>query len=206
MIASIIFFLIILVGLILNEFISRRFLIPVNFSRKIAHVFSSLVVFCMPYFLVKDEIIAVSLTFALLLFFTRNKNTFSSIHSVERKTFGEIFLPMGVIICALIFLPDKAVQFQFGILIMGISDALASIVGGKYGKHGFKIFGHKKSLEGAGAFLISSLIIVFFFTGKLGGNIIFIPVILTLVESFLILGLDNLILPMVGAYLIQLYG
>jgi phytol kinase len=141
-----------------------------------------------------------------LLFFTRNKNTFSSIHSVERKTFGEIFLPMGVIICALIFLPDKAVQFQFGILIMGISDALASIVGGKYGKHGFKIFGHKKSLEGSGAFLISSLIIVFFFTGKLGGNIIFIPVILTLVESFLILGLDNLILPMVGAYLIQLYG
>jgi dolichol kinase len=206
MIASIIFFLIILVGLILNEFISRRFLIPVSFSRKIAHVFSSLVVFCMPYFLVKDEIIAVSLTFALLLFFTRNKNTFSSIHSVERKTFGEIFLPMGVIICALIFLPDKAVQFQFGILIMGISDALASIVGGKYGKHGFKIFGHKKSLEGSGAFLISSLIIVFFFTGKLGGNIIFIPVILTLVESFLILGLDNLILPMVGAYLIQLYG
>jgi hypothetical protein len=57
MIASIIFFLIILVGLILNEFISRRFLIPVSFSRKIAHVFSSLVVFCMPYFLVKDEIL-----------------------------------------------------------------------------------------------------------------------------------------------------
>jgi len=123
---------------------------------------------------------------------------------VERKTFGEVFLPLGVILCATFFVPKNILAFQFGILIMGISDALASLFGERFGKHIIKVFGHKKSIEGSLAFFISSVIIVLFFTQRLGYQIVLIPLILTLIEFFSVLGLDNLILPIAGAFLFQL--
>ncbi|MDD2731685.1 MAG: hypothetical protein PHI53_00625 [Candidatus Pacebacteria bacterium] len=203
MFASIIFFLIILFGLILNEFVSRKFLIPAHFSRKMAHIFSALIVFAMPFFLSKNEIIIIAVIFAIILFLTRRKNIFSSIHSVERKTFGEIFLPMGVALCAFCFLPQKTTAFQFGILIMGISDALASIFGEKFGKHIIKLFGHKKSIEGSAVFFISSTIIALFFTSGFNYCIFSVAIILTFTELVSVIGLDNLILPVLGAYMIQ---
>ncbi len=86
---------------------------------------------------------------------------------------------------------------------MGISDASAAIFGEKFGKHAIKIFGHKKSFEGSLAFLISSMVVMLFFIHKLDYNILLIPIILTLIELFFIFGLDNLVLPLAGAYLIQ---
>lgn len=203
MLALTIFAVLILFFLVFVEFLSRKYLIPSAVSRKVSHIGAALAVFVMPIFLTKNEIILIGISFAILLFLTRRTNIFSSIHSVERLTFGEIFLPLGVILCAVLFLPEKRLAFQFGILIMGISDALASLIGERFGKHIIKIFGHKKSIEGSLAFFISALIITFFFVYKLDYRILFIPIILTIVEALSVAGLDNFILPVIGAYLIQ---
>jgi dolichol kinase len=200
MIAFILFILTIFFCLILNEIIFRKFHIPVSFSRKLVHIASSLIVFAMPFFLIKNEIIAIALFFAVLLFIARRKNIFSSVHSVTRKTLGEVFLPLGVAISAFFFLPKQILAFQFGILIMGISDAFASIIGEKFGRHIVKIFGHKKSFEGSFVFLVASIIIGMFFLG-FDYWIIFLSIILTIIELFLVLGLDNLILPTAAALL-----
>lgn len=185
------------------EFFSRKYLINPSISRKVSHVGAAFIVYLMPLFLTRNEVIIIGSFFAVLLFFTRKTNIFSSIHSVERRTLGEVFLPLGVILCAAIFLPEKRLAFQFGIMIMGISDALASLVGERFGKRVIKIYGHTKSIEGSTVFFISSIFIFYFFTHRTDYMALLVPIVLTVTESLLIVGLDNFILPIAGAYLIQ---
>ena len=134
----------------------------------------------MPIFLTKYEIVTVGIFFALLFVFTIKLKVLPSIHSVNRKTYGEIFLPLGVVVCALTFLPEKVINFQYGILIMGISDALASLWGERYGRHIFMVMGHKKSIEGSLMFFISSVIVSSVFLHRIDLGIVMVSFILAL--------------------------
>ena len=145
----------------------------------------------------------VSIIFAVVLLVGRRYGIFSAIHSVERDTFGEVFLPLGVAFSALLFLPHSMGAFQFGVFVMGISDALAGLAGERFGRHHIKFLSNRKSLEGSLVFFLSSLILTFLFVQGFDYRILVIPLILTGVEFFLEYGLDNLILPIAGAYLIQ---
>ncbi len=186
-----------------NEIIKRKFSLPVYVTRKFAHFGGSLIAFISPLFLSTIEIIVVSIIFALILFFTRRTKLFSSIHAVDRNTLGEVFLPVGVILCAIFFLPQDIKAFQFGILIMGISDGLAGLIGEGLGKHYFKLFNKRKSIEGVCIFLLTSLLLTFIFSPHFDYRILIIAIILTVVEFFLEFGLDNIALPILGAYLMQ---
>ncbi len=189
--------------LISNEFLKRRFLISTHITRKIAHIGAAFIAFISPLFLNRSEIITLSLIFIVVMFLTRGTNFFSSIQAVKRRTLGEIFLPLGVILCAIFFLPYKIKAFQFGILIMGISDGFAGLIGEEFGKHYFKIFNSRKSIEGTCIFFATSLILTFLFISGFDYRILIIPLILTIIEFFLEYGLDNLILPILSAYLIH---
>ena len=110
---------------------------------------------------------------------------------------------MMICICALVFLPHDVVAFQFGVLVMGISDPLAGWVGERFGAHPVRVFGHRKSLEGSLAFFLSSLALAFLFVPALGYEMFLIAAFLTLVECCLVYGLDNLFLPLAGAFFIN---
>ena len=101
----------------------------------------------------------------------------------------------------MLFLPEHVVAFQFGILVMGISDALAGVIGERFGKHYIQYFGNKKSLEGSLVFFDSSLVLTFLFYPMLGYQLILIPLVLTVAEFSFAHGSDNLILPILGAFL-----
>ena len=187
-----------------NEFIKRRFSLPVYITRKMAHFGGAFIAFLSPLFLSQKEVILISIIFGVVLFLTRRTKLFSSIHAVNRDTLGEVFLPIGVLLCALFFLPQDIKSFQFGILIMGLSDGLAGLIGEGFGKRYVKLFNSRKSVEGAAVFLLSSLLLTFIFFPHFDYRILVISIVLTLVEFFLEFGLDNLILPILGACLIQL--
>jgi len=188
-----------------NEFIKRKFSLPVYITRKMAHFGGALIALLSPLFLNQKEVILISIIFAGVLFLTRRTELFSSIHAVNRNTLGEVFLPMGVALCALFFLPDDIKSFQFGVLIMGISDGLAGLIGEGFGKRYFKLFTSRKSIEGTCIFFATSLILTYLFVLGFDYRILVIPLILTVVEFFLEYGLDNLALPILGAYLIQMF-
>lgn len=186
-----------------GEIIKRRFSIPTKFTRRVIHIGTASVAGFAPLLVSKEELVLICIAFAIILFLGRSSRIFSAIHAVERYTFGEIYLPLGVAITALLFLPADLRAFQFGIFVMGISDSLAGLVGERFGERYFTIFGNKKSLEGSLTFFISTLILTFLFTSTFSYPLILIPAILTLVEFSLVYGLDNLVLPLVGAYLFQ---
>ena len=186
-----------------TEVLKRKFSLPTAITRRLAHVGTAIVAGSSPLFVTQKEIVFVSMIFATVLLAGRRYDIFSAIHSVERNTFGEVFLPLGVALSALLFLPHNLGAFQFGIFVMGISDALAGLVGEKFGRHHIKFLSNKKSLEGSLVFFLSSLILTFLFIPALGYELLFVPLILTITEFCLVYGLDNLILPVAGALLFQ---
>lgn len=186
------------------ELLKRKLALSTAFTRKFAHVTTALVACVAPLFVTRVEIIIVSLIFAVALFCGRWSRLFSAIHSVDRKTFGDVFLPLGVAGAAFFFLPHDIHAFQFGILVMGVSDALAGFVGERFGKHSVEIFGNKKSMEGSAAFSLSALVIgAFFIPTTL--SLICVTAILTLTEFFAVYGLDNLILPTLAGFMLQIF-
>lgn len=201
---NLIIFLFLSLGLILGvEIIKRHFLLSTNITRRITHVGAALIAATSPFFLGKNIIVLFCLLFAGILFFGRRSSFFSSIHNVKRNTLGEVFLPLGEALPAIVFLPQGIREFQFGVLVMGISDALAGFIGERFGNHHVTILGNRKSIEGSFAFFISTLFLTFIFLPVFGYQLILVPLLLTLVELVLGYGLDNLALPIVAALLLK---
>ncbi|MFA5420874.1 MAG: hypothetical protein WC280_02540 [Patescibacteria group bacterium] len=178
-----------------------------NLNRKLIHIISSFVIILFPYFLNIWQIITISVLFSFIFLISKIKGFLPIINRVKRVSWGEIFYPLGVMISAILFLPQNDIKaFQFGVLILGLSDAMANIIGDMFGSIKVEFPWSKKSLEGSLAFFITSLVLFAIFTSSsfFLGNIFLILLasfLLTVSEFFLFFGVDNLILPSLAAYL-----
>lgn len=190
--------------LFLVELTKRKFALQTSLTRRAAHIGTAIVAGVAPLFVSQQEIILVSFVFAVGLFFSRQLRLLTAIHTVARHTLGEIYLPLGVALAALVFLPHDIHAFQFGVFVMGISDALAGFVGERFGKHIVSVVSIRKSIEGSVTFFLSTLLITLLFAPAIGYQIIVIPLFLMFLEFILIYGLDNLFLPVIAGLLLQL--
>lgn len=186
------------------EIVKRKLSFSPSITRKVSHIGAALIAAVSPLFVDKNLIVITCLGFALAMFLSRRSSVFSSIHLVKRKTFGEVFLPLGEAFTAVIFLPHAVLAFQYGVLVMGLSDAFAGFVGEKYGRHQINIFNNRKSLEGSVVFLLTTILLTLLFIPSLGVHLIWIPLILTLVELTLGYGMDNLVIPILAAFLLHI--
>ena len=129
------------------------------------------------------------------------------VNSVGRKSLGTFFYAVSIGILTAIFwhlnLPHYAV---IGILIMAWGDGLAAIIGQRFGKHPYTIFGNTKSWEGTLTMFVVSYAIVSIVLLSVQGNmwqtwVVGIPVaiVATGVESIAQWGLDNLTVPITSA-------
>lgn len=178
-----------------------------NIKRKLIHIVSALLIACFPYFLSLFDIVFLSLLFALIFLSAKIFNFLPVVNRVKRVSLGEVFYPLGILFSALIFLPAGEIRsFQFGVLVLGLSDSLANICGGLFGRWRFKLFKGYKSLAGSSAFFLTSfLLLLIMAQGDSSLTSYFlIALILTLIEALLFLGLDNLFLPVLAAYLFSL--
>lgn len=191
--------------LLLVEFAKRKFLVSSNITRRTSHIGATIIAAVSPLFIDKNIIVFTCLGFAGVMLLSRKFNFFSSIHTTSRRTLGEVFLPLGEAFSAAIFLPQSIGAFQYGVLVLGISDALAGIIGEKYGTHHIKIFNNKKSLEGSLTFLVTTIVITFIFAPTIGFHLILIPLVLTVTELLLGRGTDNLAIPILGSFLYLTY-
>lgn len=131
-------------------------------------------------------------------------------YSVGRLSFGEFFFPISAML--LVFLAESKWEFAAAILILGIADAAAALVGKKYGKHnGYLVFGQKKSIAGSLAFFFTTFLIIAAFSALhgtvLGGVsislIILCAVLTTIAENLGVYGSDNLLIPLVAVLLLN---
>lgn len=186
---------------ILIELIARNSKLNKELSRKLAHIFAGTSAAFLPLFMSFRQIMLLSLLFLPVMVISKRKNIFSSIHEVNRKTYGEVYFPIAIFLTALLF-PDKQL-FIYGILVMALSDGLASIFGQKYGKKKYRLWQGEKSYVGSLIFFITTLLIGLVVATQIPTwAVTGCALILTFAEACLSGGIDNLIVPPLASSLL----
>jgi phytol kinase len=203
----------ILIVILVSSRMGKSLNVPPKTSRKFLHVMIGNLPFIIPFFTLKIFPTLVAAPFILVTFLATPHSPFKRVNdklkalsdiTEEGHQWGLVFYAISYTCLAFLF-PSKPYVIAAGILPMAYGDAVASIIGEKFGRHGYRV-GAKKSLEGSTAmFLLSltslavstvffSLLYGFSFFAK-GLAIIASAAVATLVEGLSPMGFDNLTVP-----------
>ena len=176
-----------LVLLLTFSYVFATILIPVQLkkrdkitkfqARKAVHLFAGLSVFATPYFTWPWWAVIMAGSMTILTFLSSKKSKvkqlkdlYDAIGEAAEEKVGRLMGPfnycMSILILVTIFVIIAPEQLYFpiaGILLMIISDTLASVVGKKYGKIKIKIpwLSTTRTLEGSLVFFISGFVLCF---------------------------------------------
>ena len=133
----------------------------------------------------------------------------ASVSEVGRKSWGTFFYSVSIGILIAYFWPRHAPYYAvLGILIMTWGDGLAAIIGQRFGKHGYEVWGMTKSWEGTATMALTSLVVsgaillsVHGLSWPTVAVSITVAVVATGLEAFSKFGLDNLTVPLGSAFL-----
>ncbi len=174
-------------------------------SRKFVHILTGVFVAFWPFFMPFWVIQILSLLMLAVVVVSRRFRIFKSIHSVQRVTYGEYLFPVGVGITATF--ANTEWVYAAAMLHLSLADGLAAIVGTRFLKRGYKIFGQTKTLIGSGTFYLVSIVIV---AGIIWVTypvyeitalalLFWLPLVTTLLENAAVFGTDNVMIPLVVA-------
>tara|TARA_Y100000768_G_scaffold239752_1_gene181582 strand:+ start:4343 stop:4924 length:582 start_codon:yes stop_codon:yes gene_type:complete len=182
--------------------------------RKGIHACNSIIAFSLFFLDHNDVLLIVAITGTLIVIFDFLRIYTKSVQRIYNSFFKEVtrdfeshrltgasYVMIGSLIVLSIFESRICIP---ALLIMSFSDSAAAIIGKKYGKT--KIF--NKTLEGSLAFLLTSFVIIIFFVPNIDFTFSIIAIIVsTIVELMPKSNLDdNLLIPIVSAFIISLGG
>ena len=191
-----------LVGL--AYFLRGRKLIRNETARKLVHFAHALVVAGWPVFIGYWFVIVGELVFLTAVLIAQEYRLFHQLRQINRKTWGEFFFPLGVIVLAVIAPPTWI--FVSALLLLGLADGAAALVGKRLKSKQYKIFGHKKTVAGSLAFfgvsvVVMAAVLLTSQTGLSGQRfwlvVLLIPFITTIPENLSPYGSDNLTVPII---------
>jgi len=180
-------------------------------SRKAAHIaanllsasFPLLFQAAWPVWLIGGICIAGFILFRVSRFFFNMLG--AVIDSVQRESLGGILGMVGIVAVFTVFRRDPLV-YAIPVLIVGLADSAAALVGVHLGRHKYRVGKHVKSLEGSGAFFAVALLCTAVPLAALGGAGLAASLLvgvaiagfLGVVESFSVGGWDNLLITVLG--------
>jgi phytol kinase len=194
----------IFIVLVISELLWRKHKLSDELTRKTVHVFVAVFVAFWPFYMSYKQIQLIAVAFLVVILFSRYLHIFKGILHVKRKTFGDLFFPLSILILAL--LEPQNLIFMIAMLHIGLSDGIAAIVGKRIGKKNqYKVFGQIKSVAGTLTFIIISYLILlsvkFMKPGEVMSltwlNVLILPPILAFVENISTFGADDLTIPLV---------
>ena len=183
--------------------------INAEMQRKLVHIGTGLYALTLPW-LFPDRwpvYMLIATTLVVMLFLRLPKvaksGLGSTLHSVDRQSYGDILLALSVGLC--FFLSDgRTYLYVLPIAVLTLADAAAALAGSAYGTRFFQVEDGHKSVEGCVVFfmvtLLVSVLCLMLLTSFAPLNIIVISLMVagfgTLVEAASWRGFDNLFLPM----------
>lgn len=194
-----------LVLFVTAELLYHRFKVRAEITRKIVHVFTGVFTLLFPPMIQNHWLVLVLCgSFLIILLASWPLKLLPSINAVDRKTNGSILYPIIVYSCYLFYQSyDSLVIYYIPILILALCDPIAALIGKNMHWKPYTTFGHKKTVSGSLAFLISALILSIillitiehhsYSTAIILGSIIAIAT--TIAEAISHGGYDNLSIP-----------
>lgn len=192
--------------LFINEWWWRRRESHSEWSRKFVHITVGSFVAFWPFFLGWDAIKWLSLSFVIVVGVSKYLDVFQAIHSVQRPTWGELYFALAVGLTTTV--THNKWVYMAALLQMSLADGLAAVMGVRYGKQSYLVFGHRKSWLGSLTFFIVSLGILIGYTqladAAVGPALVVgAAALATVIENLGIRGLDNLLVPLLVAALLS---
>ena len=191
----------------LVEVLARRIRLSPELVRKLAHMSSAVLAAFLPLVVSFAEIAVLGIAFAAVMAASLRFGVFNAIHGVSRRTYGEVFFPLGI--AALAVVCPSELPFAYGVLVLGLGDGLAALVGGRFGRRVVPLVQTRKTLWGSGAFLAVCFALGVLILAPTGVSLSYalvaaaaMAVALTPIELFLTYGLDNLLLPTLAGLLL----
>jgi phytol kinase len=188
------------------ELARRRRLLPGGeIPRKTVHVGAALLAIPLPFVFSFRAIALLGVAFAAAFAVARRRAVLSAIQDVDRWSYGEILFPLGLAAAAILF-PSRHL-FLYGLLVVGLADGLAAPVGLRFGRR--RLPGGKTAWGSATFFVLAVCVgaVVLAFGGHGAATVASVAVAaaacLTVAESLLSRGFDNLALPALAAALVQ---
>jgi len=176
----------VLLMIMIPVFLKKKDLISKFVARKMVHLFAGLVVLIVPFFIMPYYAIFIALSLTVVVYFSSKdssvkmlKDLYESIGEEEEEDIksrllkkkrsylqGPFHYCFSITLLVTIFVIFAPHQLYFpiaGILIMIISDTLASMVGKRIGKMKIKVpwVRTERTLEGSLTFFVSALILCF---------------------------------------------
>ena len=180
-------------------------------SRKFLHIMVGNIAFLLPIFQTKE--IMAFIAAGPFIFLTFLMSPYTPIKSIRGKTsaaghgMGLVYYSITWTILAYLFF-DNMVVIAIGILAMSYGDGFASIIGLKFGKEKYNIFGDEKSYIGSLAMFvftfITMIVALFYYNISITFYVIlglgFISFISAIVEGLTPKGLDNFTVPFTAVF------
>jgi len=183
-----------LVVVLLIELARRKLGVSVDITRRVIHIFSGLcaildfVLLPTAWFL---SLITISL---VVIIFSQRLGWFTSIHSVTRRTYGEVFLPLGTLL-AFFISQGNSVIFITSVLVTTFADSFAGITSEILKKP-------SKVIQGSIVFFLVSVLVLALYSSLDFGHVLLAAFVVTLVERYSPLGSDNATVPVATALLL----
>ena len=189
--------------LVASEYLWQNRVLRGERARKFVHVLVGMFVASWPWYMSWRQIQLVSIVFLVTVWLSKRYKLFHALQSVRRRTLGEATFALGIGLCAL--LTTNKIFFAVAIMHMALADAAAALVGKIYGyRWRYTVMGQVKTVIGSMAFWLVSLWILgvgLLFSADLLSYqnyvlaLLFIPPLVTFIESLAPWGLDNALVP-----------
>ncbi|QNP31059.1 MULTISPECIES: diacylglycerol/polyprenol kinase family protein [Cylindrospermopsis] len=199
-------FLIILIAWLVSRFTPSQ---P-EIIRKIVHIGSGNVILLAWWFHIPAYVgISAAILAGLISVISYFVPILPGINSVGRQSLGTFFYAVSIgILVGYFWYLKKPEYAALGILIMTWGDGLAALIGQRFGKHKYYLFGANKSWEGSLTMtVVSYLVSVIILLATRGSSwqiwlvSALVSITATLLESVSFLGIDNLTVPIGSAIL-----
>jgi phytol kinase len=186
--------------------------------RKLLHVGMGMVTLSFPWlFQAAWPVITLGVLASILMLLIRQSSALRNrlggvVDGVKRESLGEVYFPVGVAVLFTLAKGD-ALAFCVPLLLLALGDAVAALIGVRYGSLHYTTDEGKKSLEGSLAFFLIAFLSVhipFLLFSDMGRTeCLFIGLIMgllvMLIEALAWRGLDNLFVPLGGFVLLQTF-
>ncbi len=183
-----------------------------NISRKVLHIMVGNVAFILPIFETKE--IMAFIAAGPFIIFTFLMSPYTPIKSIKGKTsaaghgMGLVYYSITWTVLAYLFF-ENMIVIAIGILAMSYGDGFASLLGVKFGKRKYRVFGDEKSYVGSVSMFFFTfftiLIAVIYYNINITTLVLFVLVsisfISALIEGITPKGVDNLTVPFVAAFI-----
>ncbi|MEO8863196.1 MAG: hypothetical protein ABI354_02640 [Candidatus Saccharimonadales bacterium] len=193
-----------------GELLRKRGSVSNETSRKLTHMAHGLVVASWCYGVGYGWIIAAEVVFLISVVAARRLGLFKAMRQVNRSSWGDVLFPLAVI--AIAATNPSNILFAATLVILGLADGLAALVGQNIKSYHYKAFNQDKSLAGTATFWIVSFLVTYLVLIKSGVRVndistifvlVTIPSILSFMENVSPYGTDNFTVPLMTMLLLS---